>query len=745
MGFIRRYTSDPGLSELLAIEGQVVIDREPPTVISGVGSGATICVGEFEDGPFNTPTELSSGTDLQNQFGGFGYTYSGVPSQNCCARGRKADSALAYEYWNGNGFIALVNKRFARLMVTRVDTSVGSVRFSRQAYLTSLYDNFAYKLTSGQILSFDIGGGSLPATFTGVVAARASATGSYPTLFTGGEKFNVTIDEGTPYQIGPIDVVFQDADETQAAVITRINEFLGFTCAVSTSATVLTMSGRCPGTTGNVKINSADAAVTTKTGITVGTTAGTGNVADINQVSIAEIASLVSTASSATVKIQQDANGKLRAYNVSTTLASTITVHSATTASALGFTVGATANNSVGTAGKIPAGTRVRNAGGTEWVTMQTINVAASVAGPYDVKVRPADDEGVTGSAATGTVNVVPYAIEIGAFGVSNLLPLSAALSEAAIDAAYVTAFASTLATNSVARQANIIFSARQSNVCRATTRQNVRDAFSKGALGRIGVVRPPLNTLRSVAKSTSSQPGVGATRDRSIVYAYPGVNTYVPQIATRGLDGGAGFTATGYIDVGFDSWIAATCSQLPPEENPGQRTDFMLLATAIEVGNADVQSMTMDDYIGFKAAGIAAPILDDGVMTIQSGVVSVDPLINPGLKNIARARMAMFIQDSLALAAKRYEKKLNRKVTRADILGIANGFLSGLKSENQEDLQRIDDYSLDGKSANTPDTLALGLYRVRVCVRTLSSLDVIVWDTTIGETVTIEEVSVEN
>jgi hypothetical protein len=740
VGFIRRYNSDPGLAEIRAIEGTVIIDREPPAVITGIQTGHAVMVAEFEDGPFNTPTALLSGDDLTNLFGGFGFTYNGVTANNPCARSRKADGSLVSEYWNGNGFISLVNKRFGSLSVVRADTSVGSVRFSRQASVSSTISAFSFGLTSGQILSFDIGAGAVDTTFTGVAANVNSGAGSYPTAFAGGEKFTVTIDEGTPQQIGPVVITFQDGDESQAQCIARINEFLGYTCATTVSATVIKLTARVGGTSGNVKIAAVDAAVGTKLGFVAGTTAGTGNVADITQVKVSEIASLVATASSNAVLIAIDGSGYMRATNASTSPGAAITVHANTTAANLGFVAGTTATNAVGTAGVIPAGTRVRNSGGEEWVTMQTIAVTADSPGPYDVKVRPADDDGTTPSAATGTVNVVPYAIEVGSFGVTNLLPLSAALSEAAIDAAYVAAIASTEARNAVTRTAGLIVSARQSNAVRSALKANAINA-SKNLYGRIAVIRPPLKTLRSVAKSTTSQPGVGAYRDRRVVYAYPGVETYVPQIAVRGVAGLAGFTDSGMIDTGFDTWVASAISQLAPEENPGQLTEFMALATGIERGNADVQNLTELDYRAFKASGIAAPILD-GSMSIQSGITTVDPLVNPSLVNIARQRMSDFITDTLAQRYKNFEKKTNTRTRRANLVGETDGYLNGLKGQPNSDNQRIDAYSIDAKSPNTPDTLGLGIFRVRICVRTLSSLDNIVLDATIGETVTITDVT---
>ena len=213
-----------------------------------------------------------------------------------------------------------------------------------------------------------------------------------------------------------------------------------------------------------------------------------------------------------------------------------------------------------------------------------------------------------------------------------------------------------------------------------------------------------------------------------------------MPQIAERGLDGGDGFTADGRIDVGADSWVATVCSQLPPENNPGELTGYMTAVLGLELGNADVQDMRIGDYKAFRAAGIAAIRMDDGIAIIQSGVTSVDPLVNPNLRNIARRRMADFIQDSLAASLKDFNKKVNTRGRRADVYGEVDGFMFSLKSPDNDSTQRIDDYNLDGITGNSPDAVAVGVYRLILKVRTLSSLDVIVLETEIGETVTIVE-----
>lgn len=734
-GFIRRYLTDPGLEEISAIEGVVIIDREPPGVIQGLGSGTVTLVAEFENGPFETPIEVFSGGDVASTFGLFGHTYDGVVSNHPCARARKADGQILPEYWNGNGYIALANKKFRRLILVRVDTSVGEVSFSRLASVSGSA-NFNFDLESGQILAIKLnGGGAVNATFTGVEAVINSAAGTYPSTFTGGEWIDFVID-GTTYR-----AVFLSTDSTQAQVVARMNLAAGYTAFSVQGGNVTRLTGRQRGTGGSVRILAVSGAlVTTATGFTpAASVAGTGNVANIDQVTEAEVKTIVEGAVAGT-RVDRDGAGKLRISCSSTPLTGTIEIDATSTADGLGFTESVVATAASGTAGLIPAGTRVKTAGGVEFVTMQDINVTETGAGPYKVKVRHGLDDGTGVSALTATVTTVTAPIAIGSFSVTNDLPIAAALTESAIDAKYLTAIDKTTAVSSVVKETNLIVSARASNAVRGRLRSNAVDASANGCRGRVAVVRPPLNTTRAAAKSTTSQPGIGAYRNQRVIYAYPGAATYIPGIALRGLAGGAGFTSDGIVDVGFDTWVASTCSQLAPEENPGQVTDAMLGIVSIERGNADVQALTMDDYKSFKKSGIAALRIDNGDVIIQSGVTSVDPSTNPNLKNIARRRMADFIQDTLAERLVAFNKKLQSRSRRAQSLGEVDAFLASLESANQPENQRIDSYSIDGKSGNTASSIAAGIFRMIIKVRTLSSMDVIVLDTEVGENVTIQE-----
>jgi hypothetical protein len=733
--FIRRFTTEQPQEVLLEIEAVNILDLEPPAEIRGIGSGTVMLVGEFEAGPFNKPMEIASPVDLAQVFGGFGFARGGTLGNDPCARSRLADSAIVPEFWNGNGFVQLNGKKFARLIIVRVDTSVGEVQFTRLAYITGAAA-FRYNLEPAQTLVLTLDGGAPgTSTFNATAATVTGVGGTFPTLFTGGQTLTVGYDSEPDFT-----VTFFAADQSLAQVISRINATAGFAFA-DNNAGQLRFTGRRRGSTGQVRIVSGSSGVLTTLGLTAANTAGTGNVADIDAVTLAEIRTIVElTHGASNVEVEQDINGNLRITNTATPGTGTILVGASSTAVGLGFVNGTLATAVTGVSGVLPAGTRVRNSGGTvTLVTMQDLQITAASAGPYKVKVRHAMDDGTGLSAGVGTITVVPDPPVLGAFSVTNLLPINAAMTEAQIDTAYQTTYDNTLDPNTVAREVNISWSARQSNAVRRKVRSNAIDASTQGLFGRVCVIRTPMNTTRSAATSISAEPGVGAYRSQNVIFTYPQVRTRVPAIAAIGLAGGAGFTADGLVDIGADGFLCSIMSQLPPEENPGQLTTFTEAVVSLESGS-NVQGFTMPDYITFKKAGICAPRMDEGVLIFQSGVVSVDPTVNPNLVNINRRRMAYFVQDTLARRAKFYGKKLQRLAIRLAFVSEIRSFLQGLLGTGNSAVQRIAGFTIDSRSNNTPQSLAKGIFRVDVFVRTLASMDAIVLAVTAGETVEVTE-----
>lgn len=728
--FIRRYESNPGNDVLGQIEGVVILEEEPTGQVAGTGSRPVLLVAEFEDGPFNTPTEVFGEADQFAQFGQFGFQRDGVDANDPCARGRKADSSLAFEYWNGNGFIWLSRKRFRRLFLTRVDTSVGSVKFTRCASLLG-GDGPDFNLEPGQTAVLTVDGTDLTCTWDAAAATATSADGVYPTTFAGGESITYKID-GVTYT-----TVFLAADQSHAQAVNRLNATTGFTAfAVSSLKTVLT--GRKRGTGGSVQIVSIDAAVATALGFSSGSaTPGTGDVADIDHVTDAELNTVVFADTSSKVVVDRDPSGRIRFSNIDTPATGTLAFKSTSTATGLGIASGASAVATTGSDGSIPAGTRVSN-GTTTWVTMQSLSVTAeavsgltpSGAGPYSVKVRPATDNGTAAGGNVAAVTTLVDKLASGYWKVTNDLALSAALSEGALDNAYLTAIDATKSISTDVRQVNVIASARQSNAIRAALGSNARDASANGCRGRVAVLRAPQGITRAMARG-SSQPGVGAYRSDRVWYAFPSVQQYIGRIAARGVAGGAGFTANGIVNVGFDAAVASLSSVLNPEENIGQQTEFLDWVVGIESGNADVASLTMSDYIAFKAAGIMAPNLI-GVPEIQSAVTSST---TAGRKNANRRAFTDYVLDSCSEFAAPFQKKMASRTKRGQLVGGLNGFAQGLVRA-----ERAARAEVDGKSMNTDDMLAQGIFWVTVTVKMLPTMEVIVIRGRVAEDVQFAE-----
>jgi hypothetical protein len=845
--FLRRFLFDPGNEVLLDIESVNVLDLDPPASISGVGTGTALLVGEFENGAFNVPTEVSGTTDFVNTFGELGYNYGGVRANNPCARSRRADGAVAAEFWNGNGFVQLNAKKFRRLIITRVDTSVGAVTFVREAFITGAAA-FAYNLEPNQVLQLDIGSGNASATFTATAATTNSTAGTYPTLFVGGETLTLGYD-GAPN----FTVTFLAADQTKLQVIARINQYAGFTFATDGGANLITFTAIQRGNGSSVRVVSASAGVLTALGLTAGSFIGTGNVANIDAASFTEVKTVLEAAF-ASCRVELDSQGRLRFTKGYAAVGDYVIVGAATTATALGFALRAQGTNdgianyrtttqvfpvaaatgvltlgvddesnvnvtitngstqaqvitAINTAlgftsatsvsatimllrgranggqvrilgstvagiltglgltvetldippivaGVIPAGTEVTNTAQTNrFVTMQNVTITAPTGGgpginaapyapnggPYTVKVRHALDDGTGVSATAGTIVRMLSAPDIGSFQTVNPLQIAAALTESAIDALYSAAIDKTIDLNSVAAETNLIWSARQSNVVRRKLRENVLTASSIGMFGRLAALRTPLGTSKALALSRIAEPGVGAYRNQRVIFCWPQANSFVPLIALRGLSGGLGFTADGNINIGADGFMVSICTQLPPEENPGQETPFAAGVNSVETtGVADGLDIT--DYTNLKAAGVAGLRIDNGVVVFQSGVTSVDPSIFPNLKNISRRRMADFIQDTLSRRLKGFGKRLSTNARRKAMTSEIRQFMGGLLSVSNPDSQRIAGFSVNDKDGNTTTTLAQGLYRIILRVKTLASLDSIVLESTIGESVVIEE-----
>ena len=136
-GFIRRYGYFPGTEVITQIEGTVIVDLPPPGAVEGIGTGTVGIVGEFADctytvqagsaGEIDTklrPVEAFSTQDLLNKVGGFDETLGDFGNSL------------------GNGFVALRNKRYSRLVLAPINlSSTRGARFTRQLPLCTSQTN----------------------------------------------------------------------------------------------------------------------------------------------------------------------------------------------------------------------------------------------------------------------------------------------------------------------------------------------------------------------------------------------------------------------------------------------------------------------------------------------------------------------------------------------------------------------------------------------------------------------------
>jgi len=725
MPFVRRFTEVQPLEVIRQIEGSVIIDLAPPAPATGAGNGAVLLVGEFEDGYFATdelgPVEVFGSADQQVKFGGFGFTYANVPSNNPCARRH------VQENWNGNGFLKGYRLKAQRLMIARVDTSVGSVSFDPLASISGGVGPFAMTVGGVLTVTSNTGGPANSTALTAVVATSAGAAASFATIVSG-DSFGIRIDGGVQTT-----VVFGGGDTTQAAVIARINTVLGFACAVA-NATQVDLRGIQAGTGGSVVLVELVAGVLAKAGHVVGTTVGTGSVANINAVTVTEINTIVN-GSAALTAINIGARigplGELRLVNTTTLAAASLNITSTPMALTAKLSpIGTTVLISSHPAGTIRAGTRVRTVGGLEWVTMQTLDVTAGALGPYTVRVRPATDDGTALGTGASSVTVLVDQSNIGTLVVNNAAALTAALTEPQLDAAYQAALDQTLAEAKTVRDANFLLIARRSDAVVYAGRSNALAATSGGLSARIYITGDPLGTSTSTTLTN-----VAKFRSDRVFYTGKGLKVTVAEIAVRGLAGGVGFTEDGVITVRPDGPLTTVCAILAPETNPGQPQALITDFFDVDAGG---ELLTIESYIAFKASGVVVPRNDrSNGMEFQSGVTST---LESGKTTCARRKMADYIQNSLVLIANPYVKKLSTQARRDKLRGQIGGFLSGLQSLNAPDLQRIAAFSIDDSvnAGNTADVLALGVYYINIAVRTLSSLDDIVMQTEIGENAVI-------
>lgn len=306
-----------------------------------------------------------------------------------------------------------------------------------------------------------------------------------------------------------------------------------------------------------------------------------------------------------------------------------------------------------------------------------------------------------------------------------------------AFDTLYDAAIGALLTEDDPAADVNIVWAARKSAHNRTAIKTHVVAARAQG-LPRVGLISPDLH-VQTVANATAgADPGVGANRDESVFYCWPGVQTFIPELdgVSTPLAAGPLPSLTGVIDVSSDGMMASILSMLPPERNPGQEDEAVTNLTAPFIAlQKGVSGLQMSDYINLRANGVCAPKLQKNVgMVFQSGITTS---LVAGQKTISRRRMDDYITQTLVQGWQIFVKQPVTEEWKDGILTTGISFLEELLSTDNPTLQRIQGYDLNLK-LNTTALEAQGIFIVGLNVQTLFEGNDITIFASVGPTVVI-------
>lgn len=304
------------------------------------------------------------------------------------------------------------------------------------------------------------------------------------------------------------------------------------------------------------------------------------------------------------------------------------------------------------------------------------------------------------------------------------------------MDALYTAALDAFLADSDPVREIAVVVTSRTSETIRNATKTHVLSASSTGR-GRLACMAPPINEVDEA--TVLGDEYVEANRDERVIFCWPGVKQFIePAVGTRTKLASGAYSVDGLLDVRADIFMASVLSNLASERNPGQSTDPvpLCLSPILAFQSGNLPGFTMTDYILFKQNGVCAIRFDRTAGKLfQSGVTTS---LNSSQKNINRRRMADEIQDSLAGAYANFVKQPLTNGLKSSINSETVAYLAGLKSANNPAAQRIEDFSVDAVSGNTPELAAQGIHVVIVRVKMLATADDIVLQAEVGQSVNI-------
>lgn len=303
---------------------KITIEEEEPRLqqIQGVPTADTGVVGITERGPVGVATLITAHEEYVRIFG------------NDIANGNVSHAVRGFFAEGGQRMYVVRTVHYTNVDTPATKTSAAATRNiptgatapSAGTVLGSAAAPFL--LASGDTLQVAIdGGGPATATFTGVAPFRET-TGAGPYALSNAQTLTVSIDGGLVQTITFLTAEFVSIGAaTRAEVAAVINAKITGAVATDTGTRVRITSDR-KGTSGGVNVTGGSANAVLL--FTTGNTAGTGNVANIAAVTVAEVKTIVEAAVAGSLVV--DVAGKVRISSTTTGPSSSVAVQAGSTA-----------------------------------------------------------------------------------------------------------------------------------------------------------------------------------------------------------------------------------------------------------------------------------------------------------------------------------------------------------------------------------------------------------------------------
>lgn len=343
------------------LSSKIVIIEEQPniTAVNPAPTAVTGAIGVTERGPVGVATLITSFEQYLQVFGS--YTAN-------------SDVALA-----ANGFFANQGNFFWVVRTVHyTDTTNPNSKTSSAASATINTANLAatagtvraanagpYALVAGQLLRILIDSFShVDATFNATSGYQQSSAATFG--LANAETLLVAIDGGSVQTITFATANFVDITHATATEVANVinAQIKGASATVTSNKVQITSDSEGLGSSVNVSGGTANGALSFPTG-TGGTGTGTGNVQNISAVTVAEVVSAINTAITSTGAATND-SGKPRITSATTGNSSSVTVSSASTATAIGFDNATHPGNNAGVLATLTAAGKTDGAYGND-------------------------------------------------------------------------------------------------------------------------------------------------------------------------------------------------------------------------------------------------------------------------------------------------------------------------------------------------------------------------------------------